>query len=1812
MTSQSAQIQDLIARIDGVLSKPSPRLPWVMSGDVDQQRRILEETRYHLLAMQQQMATQPAGQPLTAYGQPMGELGSTESAQQVLQAVLQEMNYLRSHVMQTLRQDVDDLQSRKEQLAQELRLMEAQKQQYTLPQQQMNQQQVIADFLQSLMARLQDHLTGQVAQMLTNLQSQIQHEQFSLGTPAAGDPTAIANRTYAQPALTPAQRLQQIQLIQTQSDQLLLKLDSTLRVIFESLQSNLQSYEDSLGRGLDKMHDMGQQGEAIFAAWVNRLAQRLGQEASTYLQSSMATPEWQPGSPPLPFAGDELDSGEKTILQPPGSGLELPQFNLDMLDLSSLELGTPEVLPSPADLLTEDLDEDLTFFQIDQPLTPLGSNEGDANEVGSPAVAAPESSTNAMSSSEDDNAIFFPVEQAATRLQREAVAATPEDDLDSAMALLEQLSVELDEDAPLDVSLTEPEPSSTLPEEAYDDVDDLYASMFGDLDDEAAEVTLALEEPVDRHIASAELASAQADLNLSAAPTGLDDGLFEGWNDQTADDPAIASQPLTADYDPAIAVEPSSEVPETIASLDELIGFSEPEPPLALTAEAPPPLDDSLLPPEEDFILAAPDEVLLVPDEKAIGEERVDLRIPPETLERLTTDLSVFEGAEGFAPLSTDLSVTEDADWTFVQQESEPPFQETDPSTAALVAEVLREDLNSSLTADPNPSTMVVDVDAIAAESPDVEVPPLETMPPAPDVPTIENWFDFGEEPPIPAAEAPPLETAASAEPSLATPNLDTLFNGEEQPAAPAVVSRLDAPFDGAPSTPGEEAPPLNPILPEEAAEDTADAPSLEDLFQEEPLLTSLEDVDLASLFPDTPLPSAPATPVTSEPAPAEAILAETVPLDGGDGESARVESTPVQSAAAEVAPIEMVSMETSAGEVTPHTIEFPFADLTMAEPSPPVLDDFLARLLTDDTPTTTLYPDEPSLETAGLTLDEFSDAIAAPAIPTQEKGSEVSSAAADEPPLAMSREEAVTREEEEPFTLEGLVDSLFEDVPAIAATPSALAPEVPSTPPEPQEDSTTWTLEDAFSFLGDAPPIPGEGFADAPSPPDSDQGEEKKNLDPAIAPAPDQDRFMPPSVDEPLPDLWTEDDQGTEDDQDSALMTDDLEDLDPFLKDDVLTLEELLVPSEPAAEPPASAPAIPVDRPKVWYLGIDVGTTGISAVLLNRVTCELFPIYWMEPTEPNHGLDPARTFRLPAVVMLSADGASRETSTPQGLYPQLSLSATVAIAPSMTTEADPDDDSAFLLHDFKPLLKTGIPHYSPETSCWEPVLQWSDQEEVALSAIYQALRSLLSTLNPNVVAAGDRVPHCGAVGLEEANVQHALQHLAGVVLGYPAHWPDTYSFNLREAVLGAKLVPSADYILLVDDAIATLLSGLRSADGRDLVLPTELTHKPHLLNTGLQGMTLVINSGAIATDLALVTLPDDLQTLTYPDFHVRHLSYGGNALDQDILCQLLYRTWNESAPGSGQPSPAPGDRVADPWLALQFESLLLPQTGDPDGECRARFHQRLMSSSVGQNLLEASRYLKLTLQQQDRCSLTIGDRALLITRLDLGSRVFLPFIQRLNRELNALLMEMGTTAAEVNQVICTGGTASLGAIARWLGQKLPNATIIQDTYTGNRAADPKVNCLPTCSRVAYGLATLPLHPQAFDRARQQFSEYFLLMELMRSFPDQPLTLAQIMDMLAQRGIDTQARYTQILSLLEGHLPSGLVPTERDPYLLAAESRQNPEYSVLLAAPLFQQVDHSYYRPNYQQWNHLRRYLGTLTASTHQKLATPLMVTAML
>ncbi|NEQ21913.1 MAG: hypothetical protein F6K28_22470, partial [Microcoleus sp. SIO2G3] len=310
MTSQPTQIQALIQQIDAALSKSGPGLLWGLSSEAQQQRAVLLRTREYLVALLQSGGAPQSATPLNQFAQ--AQVPAAESAQQVLQSVMQEMSYLRTNVMQPLRSDLEQLQQQRSTLQQEVRQLEAQRQQYRLPP--VNQQ-LMDELMRSITDRIQERLTAQIGQM-----------------------GAISGDS-------------------TETDQYVLKLDSSLRVMFEALQADLQSYQRSLSVSLEKMHTLGQQSEAMFAALVNRLAQQLGREASSYLR---------------PAEGEEVQIDRLL------SELGLPS-NTTASTSSSPQLSTPlspdllNVELEPLNLPpTAPIDEEITLFQVDPvpPATP--------------------------------------------------------------------------------------------------------------------------------------------------------------------------------------------------------------------------------------------------------------------------------------------------------------------------------------------------------------------------------------------------------------------------------------------------------------------------------------------------------------------------------------------------------------------------------------------------------------------------------------------------------------------------------------------------------------------------------------------------------------------------------------------------------------------------------------------------------------------------------------------------------------------------------------------------------------------------------------------------------------------------------------------------------------------------------------------------------------------------------------------------------------------------------------------------------------------------------------------------------------------------------------------------------------------------------------------------------------------------------------------------------------------------------------------------------------------------------------------------
>lgn len=635
-----------------------------------------------------------------------------------------------------------------------------------------------------------------------------------------------------------------------------------------------------------------------------------------------------------------------------------------------------------------------------------------------------------------------------------------------------------------------------------------------------------------------------------------------------------------------------------------------------------------------------------------------------------------------------------------------------------------------------------------------------------------------------------------------------------------------------------------------------------------------------------------------------------------------------------------------------------------------------------------------------------------------------------------------------------------------------------------------------------------------------------------------------------------------------------------------------------------------------VWYLGIDLGTTGISAALLNRSTFVVHPIYWSAENPPGT-TSFQQSFRLPTEVYLPiasvphAENESievHEQTTPAAVA-QEKVSDSSPTPPALPkSTAEPTTNNLYSAQ-LKPYLQVAIP-YKSEQQKWEPVLQLNEFSAGPLIWVVRSLSKLLLTLKSEKTCTTPSLM-TAAVGISEESFPQIINNIAGVICTCPSSWSEQYRFNVREALLTSKLIQHPQQVFFVEEAIASLLPELDAANGEQVKLSARQGSQPAKTSEHpIVGNTLVINIGTTATEMLLVDLPETLLQLTYNDFMLHSFAYAGKGIEQDIICQLLLppksrqsrretqsdRQNITSNPWQWQPSIPGLDQMH--WQSLGLEELELPRVGEPDITARIRLQQRLESSLLGQAVLDAALALKLILQHQDSFTLELADQQWILQRRDLESQVFIPFVRRLNRELNKLLVARGIPTEAINQAILTGGVACVGTVNRWLRQKLPNAKIIQDLYLGENGA-------PNCSRVAYGLAMLPLHPQILDIPRQQYTDYFLFTELLRLLPDRPLSFGEVIQLFEGRGINTRTCQQRLLAFLEGELPSGLIPSVTDSTWLTQSSQENPDYKAIATAPLFEKQGSLTYRPNSQQLLSLRHYLNAIKASNQQSLEEP-------
>ncbi|MEB3341577.1 hypothetical protein [Okeania sp.] len=634
------------------------------------------------------------------------------------------------------------------------------------------------------------------------------------------------------------------------------------------------------------------------------------------------------------------------------------------------------------------------------------------------------------------------------------------------------------------------------------------------------------------------------------------------------------------------------------------------------------------------------------------------------------------------------------------------------------------------------------------------------------------------------------------------------------------------------------------------------------------------------------------------------------------------------------------------------------------------------------------------------------------------------------------------------------------------------------------------------------------------------------------------------------------------------------------------------------------------------WHLGIDFGTTGISAVLFNHSSGKIYPLYW-ELVKVKPELD---IIKINQEFILSTKTVKNGFNSTKKIYRLPSIIYVENL-----------QQKSLLLENFKPSLKVAIPYISiklkkqkllgkPEgtfllapnfspTISHEPILQWSEQHQIPLSLVKQGLVTLLKTFRPpnnfpNLTSMIEKETKtkiiindyiCGAVGLEHKTFVSAMAELKSVIMGSPASWSEAYRFNLREAVLEAGLVKNVNQVIVIEEAIATALT--------ELNLVTENTEN-YAITKSRRERILIINVGATTTELTLVTLPENGQNLTYSNFHCHSFAYGGNALDQDIICQLLLKDDTiENLPNNEKNQ----SELGQVW----------PRPGYPDLLIRYQLQQWLHSSSYRQELLVTAHNLKVILPAEKEFTVNIDDQIKYLQEKDLNTKVLEPFVQQLNQELNSFFSKVGISPVGINRAICTGGSGCWGAIAKWLRQKLSNAIIIQDAKVelenqeleANNSLSEMAEIKRTIGRVAYGLATLTLYPKIVDISQEQYNDYFLIWEIMEVFSDYPLSVKEVFQLLEKRGINTRGCKEKIQTILAGKLPDGLIPEPEDFILFTEVSRQNDDYQILKRKPLFsQKIEDSKYELNYEQAEYLREYLSKLVANSKQKLEEPLII----
>jgi drug/metabolite transporter (DMT)-like permease len=233
------------------------------------------------------------------------EPGDAQSAEEVLQSVIQELDAFHENVKGQLNQDITRLQSEKNYLIQDI---ESLRQQY---------RQLQAQQMESLSGRYiqqQQLWLKQLAQVLANNLQDLLVQRFNELSANSGHSLSGPIPSGEFPIPLPPSNYDE------RASELLAALDERIDRSFQMLEEDLSSYESELSIRLNNMQTLERQGEELLQTLVNRLREELEEQAE-YLDNPFNAEDSYPepitnSANPQILTPTPVDSRPEAVVQP--------------------------------------------------------------------------------------------------------------------------------------------------------------------------------------------------------------------------------------------------------------------------------------------------------------------------------------------------------------------------------------------------------------------------------------------------------------------------------------------------------------------------------------------------------------------------------------------------------------------------------------------------------------------------------------------------------------------------------------------------------------------------------------------------------------------------------------------------------------------------------------------------------------------------------------------------------------------------------------------------------------------------------------------------------------------------------------------------------------------------------------------------------------------------------------------------------------------------------------------------------------------------------------------------------------------------------------------------------------------------------------------------------------------------------------------------------------------------------------------------------------------------------------------------------